>query len=71
MRSSSQSKQQTSTDILGDARILPGTRTSLNRSLTEGRPGQDSEVAATVRCTCFTKSWVGQVARALQLTGMR
>ena len=31
----------------------------------------DSEVAATVRFTCFTKSWVGQVACALQLTGTR
>ena len=26
----------------------------------------DSEVAATVRFTCFTKFWVGQVACALQ-----
>ena len=32
---------------------------------------EDSEVAATVRFTCFTKSWVGQVACALQLKGTR
>ena len=32
---------------------------------------EDPEVAATVCFTCFTKSWVGQVACALQPTGMR
>jgi len=38
---------------------------------TTERKLSNSEVAAAVRFTCFTKSWVGQVARALQLTGTR
>ena len=35
------------------------------------RSWEDFEVVATVRFTCFTKSWDGQVACALQPTGMR
>ena len=53
-----------------ETRRRPWTLLQNGKELLRGS-WEDCEVVATVRLTCFTKSWVGQVVWAFQPTGMR